>query len=207
MTTVEPERELFAGCSRSSLSPSSSRSRSEGPRRSGRGLVRSHRVAVVAGNFLAFALSIAWAAKVSPTLLALVALGGYLVRLVIFTLVLVGLNTLAWFSPLAFALALMPATIGLLVYEAKLLSGRLQAEMWIFGGDAAVIGLVAAVFEPPSTKDFVFGCWGPSYHALRLHLCFNFILVPVVLTTIIVLTLFYLGVPQARGRPGQAPDA
>ena len=54
-------------------------------------------IAVVAGNFVAFALSIAWAAKVSPTMLAIVALGGYLVRLVIFTLVLVGLNTLAWF--------------------------------------------------------------------------------------------------------------
>ena len=42
------------------------------------------------------------------------------------TMVLVGLNTLAWFSPLAFVLALMPAVIALLVYEAKILSGRMQ---------------------------------------------------------------------------------
>jgi hypothetical protein len=91
-------------------------------------------IAVVAVNFVAFALSIAWAAHVSPTMLAVVALGGYLVRLIIFTMVLVGLNTLAWFSPLAFTLALMPATIGLLVYEAKLLSGRLQADLWSFDG-------------------------------------------------------------------------
>jgi branched-subunit amino acid transport protein len=89
-------------------------------------------IAVVAGNLVAFALSIAWASKVSPTMLAIVALGGYLVRLIIFTMVLVGLNTLAWFSPLAFLLALMPATIALLVYEAKLLSGRLQADLWSF---------------------------------------------------------------------------
>jgi len=91
-------------------------------------------IAVVAVNFVAFALSIAWAARVSPTMLAVVALGGYLVRLIIFTMVLVGLDTLAWFSPLAFTLALMPATIALLVSEAKLLSGRLQADLWSFDG-------------------------------------------------------------------------
>jgi hypothetical protein len=93
-------------------------------------------VVIVAANFVAFALSIAWAATVSPTMLAIVALGGYLVRLMIFTLVLVGLNTLAWFSPLAFVCALMPAVIALLVYEAKILSGRLQADMWTFEGAA-----------------------------------------------------------------------
>jgi ATP synthase protein I len=91
-------------------------------------------VAVVAANFVAFALSIAWAAKISPTMLAIVALGGYLVRLIIFTLVLVALNTLAWFSPLAFVLALMPAVIALLIYEAKVLSGRMQADLWTFEG-------------------------------------------------------------------------
>jgi hypothetical protein len=94
-------------------------------------------VIVVAVNFVAFALSIAWAASVSPTMLAIVALGGYLVRLIVYTLVLVGLNTLAWFSPLAFTLALLPAVIGLLVYEAKLLSGRMQADLWTFDGAAS----------------------------------------------------------------------
>ena len=93
-------------------------------------------VAIVAANFVAFALSVAWAAAVSPTMLAIVALGGYLVRLIVFTLVLVGLNTLAWFSPLAFICGLMPAVIALLVYEAKILSGRMQADMWTFEGAA-----------------------------------------------------------------------
>jgi hypothetical protein len=91
-------------------------------------------IAVVAANFVAFALSIGWAAKISPTMLAIVALGGYLVRLIVFTMVLVGLNTLAWFSPLAFVLALVPAVIALLVYEARILSGRLQADLWTFEG-------------------------------------------------------------------------
>ena len=93
-------------------------------------------VVIVAANFAAFALSIAWAAAVSPTMLAIVALGGYLVRLIVFTMILVGLNTLAWFSPLAFVCALMPSVIALLVYEAKILSGRMQADMWDFDGAA-----------------------------------------------------------------------
>lgn len=102
----------------------------------GSGLSAAIAIAIVTANFVAFALSIAWAAKVSPTMLAIVALGGYLVRLIIFTLVLLGLDTLAWFSPLAFVCALMPAVIALLVYEAKILSGRMQADMWTFEGAA-----------------------------------------------------------------------
>ena len=91
-------------------------------------------VAIVAANFVAFALSIAWAAQVSPTMLAVVVLGGYLVRLLVFTLVLVGLNTLAWFSPLAFAFALVPAMIVLLIAEAKILFGHMEHELWTFEG-------------------------------------------------------------------------
>lgn len=92
-------------------------------------------VAIVTANFLMFALSIAWAATISPTMIAIVALGGYLVRLIVFTVALVILTKLMWFSPVAFALTLVPATIALLVYEAKALSGRMQADLWTFAGD------------------------------------------------------------------------
>jgi hypothetical protein len=91
-------------------------------------------IVIVTGNFVAFALSVAWAARISPTMIALVALGGYVVRLMIFTVVLVLLNMLSWFSPVAFVCALVPATIALLVYEAKELSGRLQSDLWTFDG-------------------------------------------------------------------------
>jgi hypothetical protein len=101
---------------------------------SGAGWSAAIAIAIVAVNFVAFALSVAWAAKVSPAMLAIVALGGYLARLIIFTLVLVGLNTLAWFSPVAFVCALVPAVTALLVYEAKVLSGRMQSELWSFEG-------------------------------------------------------------------------
>ncbi len=93
-------------------------------------------ITIVTANFLMFALSIAWAATISPTMIAIVALGGYLVRLIVFTVALVILTKLSWFSPVAFALTLVPATIALLVYEAKALSGRMQADLWTFAGDS-----------------------------------------------------------------------
>ncbi len=91
-------------------------------------------IALVYLNFLANAWSIAWAASISTTLVSIVALGGYAVRLIIYTLALVGLNQLAWFSPVAFALALVPAIVALLVFETKALSGRMQADLWTFEG-------------------------------------------------------------------------
>ena len=91
-------------------------------------------IAIVYANFVANALSIAWAATVSTTLVSIVALGGYVVRLVVYTIALVLLNQLAWFSPVAFALTLVPAVVALLVYEAKALSGPMQADLWSFDG-------------------------------------------------------------------------
>ena len=91
-------------------------------------------IAIVFLNFVVNALSIAWAATISVTLVSVVALGGYVMRLIVFTLALVLLNQLAWFSPVAFALALVPSVIALLVFEASLLSGRMQADLWTFDG-------------------------------------------------------------------------
>ena len=91
-------------------------------------------VVIVSLNFLAAALSVAWAARISPMLLFGVAMGGFVARLLVYTVALVALNTLAWFSPLAFALTLVPVTIALLVIEARALSGRLQSDMWSFDG-------------------------------------------------------------------------
>jgi hypothetical protein len=89
-------------------------------------------VVIVFVNFVAAALSVAWAAHISPPILYAVAMGGFVVRLIVYTIALVLLNTLAWFSPVAFALTLVPVMIGLLVVEARALSGRLQADMWSF---------------------------------------------------------------------------
>ena len=91
-------------------------------------------VGVVAANFVASALSIAWAARNSPTLVFAVALGGFFVRMMVIVIVLVALNTLSWFSSMSFALSVVPATIVLLVFEARALSGRMQVDLWSFGG-------------------------------------------------------------------------
>ena len=92
--------------------------------------------AVVALNFAAHGLSMAWAGRISPTMLFAVGLGGYFLRLVIVLLIMLGLNTLAWFSPVAFLIAVIPATVLLLAFEMKQLSGRMQADLWRFPGDA-----------------------------------------------------------------------
>ena len=39
-----------------------------------------------------------------------------------------------------------------------------------------MIRLLAKVFEPPSTKDFVYGCWGGAFKLLGFDTCFNFII-------------------------------
>ena len=89
-------------------------------------------IAIVALNFAAHAGSIAWAARVSPMILMAVGLGGYVVRLAAFTVALLLLDRLAWFSALAFVAAFAPATIALLVVEMRLLAGRMQADLWYF---------------------------------------------------------------------------
>jgi ATP synthase protein I len=89
-------------------------------------------VAVVAANLVASALATAWAARISPVMLYAVALGGFFVRMVALVAVLLILDPTAWFSPVAFALSVVPTTIVLLTFEAKVLSGRAQADLWYF---------------------------------------------------------------------------
>lgn len=91
-------------------------------------------VSVVTGNFVASALSIAWAAGISPMMVFVVAMAGFFLRMVVIVIVLIALNTLSWFSPASFALSVVPATIVLLVSEARTFSGRMQADLWSFEG-------------------------------------------------------------------------
>ena len=91
-------------------------------------------VAVVTANSVASALSIAWAAGVSAAVVFAVAMGGFFLRMTVIVIVLVGLNRLSWFSPMSFALSVVPVTIVLLAYEARTLSGRMQVDLWSFEG-------------------------------------------------------------------------
>ncbi len=77
-------------------------------------------VAVVYGNFAAHGLSLAWAAGISIPAVQATALLGPVVRLGAILGLMFALDRLAWFSPVAFGCAVVPGTLLLLAYEARL---------------------------------------------------------------------------------------
>lgn len=95
-------------------------------------------VALVYLNFAAHGLSLAWASVISVTAVQAVALGGFALRLGVVVAAMFALNTLTWFSPLAFGLAVVPATMLLLVFEARLAIRGLGATLQIPADPAAV---------------------------------------------------------------------
>jgi F-type H+-transporting ATPase subunit a len=66
-----------------------------------------------------------------------------------------------------------------------------------------MIGVIGAEFEPPSTKDFVFGCWGGEVSLLGVRICFNFIAFLLLLTLVILITLFYVAFRKPKVVPGK----
>jgi hypothetical protein len=132
-TTVEPERELVRRLLPFAV-PAIAVAAGAGAAMGGSGAAWSSGIAIVAVavNFVAHAVSIAWAARTSPLLVMAVGLGGYIVRLATFTVALLLLDRLPWFSPLAFVAAFAPATVAVLVIEMRLLAGRMQADLWYF---------------------------------------------------------------------------
>lgn len=86
-------------------------------------------IAIVFANFVVHGVSLARAAKRSLTTLAAVAVGGFVIRMAAIVAVMFFLNRLSFFSPLAFGLAVVPATVLLLAFEMKLLAGGLGAEL------------------------------------------------------------------------------
>ncbi|HXF73519.1 MAG TPA: hypothetical protein VNO79_13050 [Actinomycetota bacterium] len=94
-------------------------------------------VAVVLANFALHGLSLAWASTVSLAALHAVALGGVVVRLGAIVGLLLALRAAPWFSPLAFGLAVVPATLGLLAYEARLVAAGLGQLVQVPGDPVA----------------------------------------------------------------------
>lgn len=90
-------------------------------------------VTVVAANLVAFGSSVSWASRISPIAVYAVGLGGFVVRMMVFLILMVILDSQVWFSAEAFIAAFVPSTIALLAVELKILSGRrLQADLWYF---------------------------------------------------------------------------
>src|SRR2546421_113101 len=88
-------------------------------------------VLLVAANAVLNAEVLARTARISLVAYAAGVWGGFGVRLGALLAVMFGLNRLAWFSPLAFGLAVIPATVLLLGYEMALLARGLGTELRI----------------------------------------------------------------------------
>jgi F-type H+-transporting ATPase subunit a len=65
-----------------------------------------------------------------------------------------------------------------------------------------IAGLLAA-FEPPSTKDFVWGCWGPQLNVGGVQLCMNFVLFLVLLGIVAFFAFFFFGLRRPTLVPGK----
>jgi F-type H+-transporting ATPase subunit a len=60
-----------------------------------------------------------------------------------------------------------------------------------------------AAFEPPTTKDFVYGCLGPSLRLGGASFCLNFIVLLVILGLLLFIGLFTLGLRRTSVVPGK----
>jgi F-type H+-transporting ATPase subunit a len=67
---------------------------------------------------------------------------------------------------------------------------------------AAVVALLAQ-FHPPTTKDFVWDCWGPSLNVGGLSFCMNFINLLVLLGFVSFIAFFYFGLRKPAVVPGK----
>lgn len=82
-------------------------------------------VLIVAANFALNAWALGRAAKHSITAYSAVAMLGFVARLAVILGIMFALNTVEGFSPVAFAIAVLPSTVLLLAFEMKLISGPL----------------------------------------------------------------------------------
>jgi F-type H+-transporting ATPase subunit a len=63
--------------------------------------------------------------------------------------------------------------------------------------------ILGAEFEPPSTKDFVYGCWGDGFTVFGFHLCMNFITFLLLLTLLALLVMFFVAFRKPKVVPGK----
>ena len=82
-------------------------------------------VAVVAGNFGLAAVSLSWAARISPTTLMATAFGGFAVRMGIVTVVILAVRHTSWINLSVFAITILATHLGLLFWEMKYVGASL----------------------------------------------------------------------------------
>lgn len=82
-------------------------------------------VAVVVVNFLLAAVSLSWAARTSPVALMAMALGGFLVRMMLVTGVVLAVRHASWINLSVLAITILVTQLGLLFWETKYVGASL----------------------------------------------------------------------------------
>ncbi|MEY2448916.1 MAG: hypothetical protein QOH79_2392 [Acidimicrobiaceae bacterium] len=82
-------------------------------------------VGVVAANFLLAAVSLSWAARISPVALMATAFGGFLARMGLVTAVILAVRHTSWINLTAFAITILATHLGLLFWEMKYVGATL----------------------------------------------------------------------------------
>ena len=82
-------------------------------------------VAVVSANFLLAAVSLSWAARISPVALMATAFGGFLARMGLVTAVILAVRHTSWINLTAFAITILATHLGLLFWEMKYVGASL----------------------------------------------------------------------------------
>jgi len=83
--------------------------------------------ALVLGNFALGAMIIDRAAAISPTALTGAVLGGFVVRLLLLTAIVVPMRNLSWFEAVPFGITLIGGHLGLLSWESQRVAANLSA--------------------------------------------------------------------------------
>jgi hypothetical protein len=89
------------------------------------GIYCAFAIVLAVGNLLVAAAMLSWAARISFVAMAAVALGGYILRLAVLTIVVLAVRNQSWVSWLPLALTLMITHLGLLLWETKFVSATL----------------------------------------------------------------------------------
>jgi hypothetical protein len=82
-------------------------------------------VVVVVTNFVIAAYLLSWAARISPSMLMAAALGGFLLRMILVTVVILAVRHQPWIDLPIFAVAILGTHLALLTWELKYVSATL----------------------------------------------------------------------------------
>lgn len=110
-------------------------------------------VTVVIGMFLMAGATTSWAARISPAALMGAVLGGYLVRLIIYAVLIVVLGDAQWLSGTTMAVATAALLVAVLGWEVRVAS-RNPSMFWVDASAGKPAAAPVVYSSPISTQTF-----------------------------------------------------